>query len=382
MKSPKVFYADHNATTPCSISATQAVLECLQEEFGNPNSTHIFGRMARERLSMAREQVAACLDCDFDDVVFTSGATEAINLFVKGIAQGKDLNFALSDIEHPAVLESVKARIKSGGRVETLSVDDQCRIKINHSLQADVVLFQSANSESGVIQDVAKLVKEASSNGSITFVDAAQSLWKMPISFREWGCDAMVVSAHKAYGPKGAGALIASKAIRNAIQKQIDGGTSSQRLRSGTENVPAYVGFGACCADVISSAKDWQAKVSKARDLFETLLISQSEGQISSKFSICERIPNTSSLTLKGVRADQFLIQMHDIAASYGSACSSGSFQPSKALLAFGLSQEEAESTIRFSFGADTAIDDIPLVVASVLRAIQCLKGSEIFLDN
>lgn len=358
MTTSNVFYADHNATTPCDPSVIRAMVECLAEDFGNPNSTHVYGRCALQRLEWARDQIAACVDCDREDIVFTSGATEAINLFVKGLADERGLSFLLSDIEHSSVMEAIRRRTFSLGEARQLSLlpggkIDSDVLRTECGAGVDVAVLQAVNSETGVVQNVRTLVQTARSQGAITFVDAAQALWKLPVSFREWGCDAMVLSAHKAYGPKGAGALIARKPIRRAIARLIDGGGPDQSLRAGTENVPAMVGFGLCCLQVSEFSENWRRSVCAARNLFESTVLELIGSQVISQFEMHERAPNTSSLTFRGIGADVMLAQMYDIAASYGAACSSGSLEPSMTLLASGMSREDASSTIRFSFGPD-----------------------------
>lgn len=371
----EALYADHNATTPCDPRVATFILENSVETFGNANSDHLYGRSARAALQRSQDRIAECVDCDLEDIVFTSGATEALNLFFKGLAPSQSLAFLTSEIEHSAVINSISRRVSQSGstsfmplRAGGIVTPDDIENFADRGI--DVVTLQAINPETGVQQDIAPLVRAAKAIGALVIVDAAQGLWKMPLSFRDWDCDAMVISAHKAYGPKGAGALIVRRPVRDALTALHDGGVSpGQRLRAGTENVPTMAGFGLCCELVRRESDVWRSQVEAARNHFEMLLQNRLPGQAISWFQQFNRAPNTSSISFKGLSAELLLIQLTDLAASYGSACNSGSFEPSRALLASGMPRDLAEGTIRFSFGRDFSMAGAEMAVDSVVSA-------------
>lgn len=370
-----VFYADHNATTPCDPRVAAFILENSVENYGNANSDHAYGRSARAAVLHAQDQIAECVDCDPEDIVFTSGATEALNLFFKGLAPSQSLAFLTSEIEHSAVINPISRRVSRSGstsfiplRAGGIVTPDAIESFADRGI--DVVTLQAINPETGVQQDIASLVQAAKAIGALVIVDAAQGLWKMPLSFRDWDCDAMVISAHKAYGPKGAGALIVRRPVRDAITPLHDGGFSSgQRLRAGTENVPTICGFGLCCELVSREAHEWRSIVSEGRNQFETQLMDRLPGRVCSWFAQFGRAPNVSSLSFLGLSADLLLAQLINVAASYGSACNAGSFEPSSVLLASGMPRDLAEGTIRFSFGRNFSAKEAECLAKSVASA-------------
>lgn len=375
--SGRVFYADHNATTPCDPRVAALILENSVETYGNANSNHAYGHSAKAAVEHAQDQVAECVDCDPEDIVFTSGATEALNLFFKGLASSQSLAFLTSEIEHSAVINSISRRVSRSGStsfipLRTGGIVTPEAIEGFADRGIDVVTLQAINPETGVQQDIAPLVRAAKAIGALVIVDAAQGLWKMPLRFRAWDCDAMVISAHKAYGPKGAGALIVRRPVRAALTALHDGGGSpGQRLRAGTENVPTMAGFGLCCELVRRESDVWRSQVEAARNHFEMRLQDRLPDQVISWFQRFDRAPNTSSMSFRGLSAELLLIQLTDLAASYGSACNAGSFEPSRALLASGMERGLAEGTIRFSFGRDISLAGAEVAVELVVSAFR-----------
>lgn len=373
----QVFYADNNATTPCDPRVASFILKNSVETFGNANSDHRYGRSARTALQRSQAQIAECVDCDPEEIIFTSGATEALNLFFKGLASNQSLAFLTSEIEHSAVINSIRRRVSRSGSMSIMplragGIVTPEAIESFAGCGIDVVTLQAINPETGVQQQIAPLVQAAKAIGAVVIVDAAQALWKKPLSFREWDCDAMVISAHKAYGPKGAGALILREPVRSAVTALHDGGvTPGQPLRAGTENVPTMAGFGLCCELVRQESHLWRSRVCAARNHFEMQLLDRLPGQVCSWFAEFDRAPNTSSLSFRGLSADLLLAQLNDVAASYGSACNAGSFEPSRVLLASGMPRELAEGTIRFSFGRSFIAAEAERVAESVVSAWQ-----------
>jgi cysteine desulfurase len=343
----------------------------------NPKPDWSSGNKAASMRAYAEwmNEIAQCVDCDPEDIVFTSGATEALNLFFKGLAPSQSLAFLTSEIEHSAVINSISRRVSLAGSMSFIPLDSggivtPDAIATFSSQGIDVVTLQAINSETGVQQDIAPLVQAAKAIGAVVIVDAAQALWKMPLSFRDWDCDAIVISAHKAYGPKGAGALIVRSPVKDAIFALHDGGMSpGQRLRAGTENVATMAGFGLCCELVKRDSNVWRSQVVSARNHFELRLQDRLPGVAVSWFKGFDRAPNTSAISFRGISAEILLVQMSDIAASIGSACNSGTLEPSRVLLATGIERELAGGTIRFSFGRDFTVAQAEYAVESVVAA-------------
>jgi cysteine desulfurase len=353
---------DNNAGTPLDRRVLKVMLECLQDAPGNPSSTHRFGRAARARLDTAREQVAALVGVHTSQVIFTSGGTEANNLALHAVTAGQPpARLAVSAIEHPSVLEPARQLARSGWALELIAVDAQCRVSsdsLQAALHADtrLVSVMLANNETGVIQDVAALAGQVRAVGAVLHTDAVQAAGKLALDFDSSGVQLMSLSAHKLYGPKGAGALIVDKSLQ--LAPLLHGGGQERGLRSGTENIAAIVGFGVA-AEIARSESGQYRRVCSLRDRLQQRLVRFPQVQVFA--ADAERLPNTLQLSVAGLDGETLLMQLDKagIAVSSGSACASGSNEPSHVLLAMGVDRATARGAIRISLGRESTEADV-----------------------
>lgn len=376
-------YLDHNATTPLHPEVLQAMLPLLQSMVGNPASLHRFGRLQKHALEGAREQVAALVDAHPDQVIFTSGGTEANNLLVKGIAaSGSVSRIAVSSVEHMSLLEPA-AQLGTECAVDYIAVDGDGRVTAQSLQQAirpdtGLVSVMSANNETGVIQDVRLLAGIANEKGIRFHTDASQAAGKIPVSFREWGVHAMTLSSHKLYGPLGAGALIVDK--RLPLRAQLHGGSQEHRLRAGTENVPAIAGFGAAAELAAKQLGDRAAHALELREALERGLAEIPSATVFAQNA--ERLPNTVQFGVKGFDGETLLMQLDrmGIAVSSGSACTSGKTEPSHVLEAMGVPRELALSAVRVSFGKDNTLADVRSLLQALSEIINTTSKSAVMM--
>lgn len=351
-------YFDHNATTPLAADVLEAMLPFLREQFGNASSRHEYGRAARKAIDEARQQVAAATGAHPTEVIFTSGGSEANNLFLKGAAACLKLGLlAVSAIEHPCVLEPARALVAQGWRLRQIAVDGAGRIDTVDYIEVmaakpSIVSVMLANNETGVLQDIPALAGQARlGNGGWFHTDAVQALGKLKLDFRALnaaGVHAMTVSAHKIYGPKGAAALVLDKRVE--LRPLISGGGHERGLRSGTENVAAIVGFGRACELAVARMEQDAAHLAALRiDLEQGL--TQLGATIFSKDA--ERLPNTVYFTLPELDGETLVgkLDRAGFAVASGAACSSVSPEPSHVLRAMGVPLELARCAVRVSFG-------------------------------
>ena len=358
-------YLDHNATTPLNPVVAEAMMPYMSGIYGNPSSVHRFGRLTRDALEQARGQVAQCVGAEPNQVVFTSGGTEANNLAIKGSLLNRPLSrIAVSSIEHACMIEPAKAMSKLGWELDLLVVDDQGRVATDHlqsAMTADTgfVSVMAANNETGVIQDLGGLIEVAKSvNSDVLFhSDACQMIGKLPISFKQLNLDLMSVSSHKLYGPQGAGALIVSRSID--LQPQILGGGQEKGLRSGTENLAAIVGFGKAAELATELQQARKEHVQKLQQQLEGCLVELPGVTV---FSLqAERLPNTVQFSVQGIDGETLLMQLDrkGFAVSSGSACDSGRTEPSHVLMAMGVEKNMAKGAIRVSFGEQNTSEQV-----------------------
>lgn len=349
-----MIYFDHNATTPIDDRVLESMLPFLKSFYGNPSSLYRHGRYVRSAIDTAREQVAALVGSRPDQVVFTSGGTEANNLAFTALRPGS--KFAISAIEHPSVNEIARICSNRGHSMLTIAVDGNGRI-LQESLEQVVnfrpefVSIMLANNETGVIQDVAEIAGRLGEQGVTVHTDAVQAAGKIPVEFGKLGVTMLSVSGHKIYGPKGCGALVVGK--ESEIKPVILGGGQERGFRSGTENVPAIVGFGKAAELAKNELETRVDKLMRLRTALEDRLITISGLRIFSKNTL--RLPNTVQFGIEGTDGEMLLMRLDQkgIAVSSGSACASGGGQPSPALTAMGVSSEFAKSAIRVSLGKD-----------------------------
>lgn len=353
-------YLDHNATTPLAPQVLAAMLPWLEMQFGNPSSRHEYGRAARRAVDEARQQVAAAIGAHPTEIVFTSGGSEANNLFLKGAAACmKPGLVGVSSVEHPCVIKPAEQLARQGWRLHKLKVDasgcvDRADWTTLLAEQPQLLSVMRANNETGVLLDVAALAGEAKGGGAWFHCDAVQAFGKLPLSFRELniaGVHALTVSAHKIGGPKGAAALVLDKRVE--IAPLIAGGGHERGLRSGTENVPAIVGFGVAATLAAARVEGMQARIAALRERLEAGLAALGAnlfGQASA------RLPNTSYFALPGIDGETLVgkLDRAGFAVASGAACSSANPEPSHVLSAMGVAPEVARGAVRVSLGHET----------------------------
>ncbi len=374
-------YLDHNATTPLRPEVLAAMLPWLQTQFGNPSSRHEYGRAARRAVDEARQQVAAAVGAHPTEVVFTSGGSEANNLFLKGAAASlRPGLLGVSAIEHPCVLKPAAQLARQGWEVQLVPVDAGGRIDpaaYAELLQRrpQLLSLMLANNETGVLQSVAALAAQAQGSGAWFHSDAVQVLGKRPLSFRELnaaGVHALTVSAHKAGGPKGAAALVVDKRVE--LQPLIAGGGHERGLRSGTENVAAIVGFGRAAELAALGVAETSAGLGKLRDNLEFGLTALG----ARIFAVdCERLPNTSYFAFPEIDGETLVgkLDRAGFAVASGAACSSANPEPSHVLRAMGVAPEVARGAVRVSLGSGNTAADIEQFINAVQATVGSLHG-------
>jgi len=374
-------YLDHNATTPLDADVLEAMLPFLKDRYGNPSSRHEYGRAARAAIDAAREQVAAAVGAHPSEVVFTSGGSEANNLFIKGAAAClKPGAFAVSAIEHPCVREPANDLKRLGWSVHEIAVDAEGRVAETDFFAAlarkpALVSVMLANNETGVLQDVAALAAKARAAKAWFHTDAVQALGKVAIDFRALnaaGVNALTVSAHKIYGPKGAAALVLDKRVE--LKPLISGGGQERNLRSGTENVAAIVGFGAASEQAVARLEADAARLNELRGRLEQGLAASGATVFSRN---APRLPNTTFFALSGIDGETLVAQLDraGFAAASGSACSSVSPEPSHTLLAMGVEAGMAKGALRVSLGRANTDEDVARFLQALGETVKKLKG-------
>ena len=375
-------YLDWNASTPLDPVVREAMLPWLgaaePARFGNASSRHEYGRQARAAVDEARACVATAVGAHSTEVIFTSGGSEANNLFLKGAASVmKPGLVAVSGIEHPCVREPARQLRRSGWTMREIAVDVQGRVAQEDwqtvlSDKPRLVSVMLANNETGVIQDIGSLAAEARAAGSLFHTDAVQALGKIEIDFRGLGVHALTLSAHKIGGPLGAGALVVDKRVE--LAPLIAGGGQERGLRSGTENVAAIVGFGVACELAVARREAEHARLAALRDEIEAALAARG-ARIFSAGAL--RLPNTVFFALAGIDGETLVgkLDRAGFACASGSACSSANPEPSHTLLAMGVEPGLARGALRVSLGRDTCEDDVRRFVQTFVRVADELKN-------
>jgi len=382
-------YFDHNATTPPDPTVVEAVVTALSDDFGNASSVHHFGQRAKALLDEARSAVADLIGAEPAEVVFTSGGTESDNMALRGAAEAVESTGAsnrrhiiVTSIEHEAVLNTAKALGKRGWTVTLLPVD-ATGIVAPAALAAAItpataiVSVMHANNEIGTIQPIADLAAIAHEHGALFHTDAVQSVAKIPVDVRALGIDLLALSGHKFNGPKGAGALWVRRGVR--LVSTMTGGKHERNRRGGTENVPGIAGLGAAARLARKKLAADGARIAALRDRLERgVLASVSGTQVNG--SIAQRVPNTTNISFDGVEAESLLIalDLEGFAVSTGSACSSGTLEPSHVLKAMGFGSPRTQNSIRFSLGAgnteeqvESLLSKLPTVVAKLRTLVR-----------
>ncbi len=374
-------YLDHNATTPLKPAVYEAMVAYLKENFGNPSSIHWAGRKAKEGLMVARELVAALFHADSQEVIFTSGGTEANNLALKGTFErykDKGQHIITTQVEHKSILECCDELRKKGALITYLSIDKNGAIdleELKNAIRPETILLsiQAANNETGVVMPIQKISEIAKKRNILFHTDAVQIAGKFPFYVDAEGVDMMSISAHKICGPKGSGALILRKGLK--LEALIHGGNQERKRRGGTENIAAIVGFGKACELAKVDLPSYIERLTHLRDDFENEIISRiPNAHIHGKESL--RVPNTTHICFPGISGESLLLNLDlsGVAASLGSACSSGTLEPSHVLLAMGVSQDFAMCSIRFSLGYETQASHIEALLDLLPHLIRDLK--------
>ena len=368
-------YLDHNATTPIAPEVLELVTAVLQNQVGNPSSVHSAGRSARVLVDEAREQVASLIGASPSEIVFTSGGTEANNFALLGVALGLGKthgHIVTSQVEHPSILNPCLQLETLGFEVDRLKVDSLGRMDgLEDSLKESTLLvsLQHANSETGVLQDIAGAGEIVRKRGILFHTDAVQSVGKISLQAQDMPVDMLSISAHKLNGPKGVGALYLKKGSPDLFAP-ICGGGQEKKRRGGTENVAGIVGFGKACELARLSSQEMD-KISSLRDHFLKLVSNQITG-VEVFGDLENRLPNTLNIGFEGVEGDTLLIglDMAGVAVSTGSACSSGTGLPSPVLTAMGIPTDKINSSIRFSLGKSNTIAEIERAVEILVRTV------------
>ncbi len=379
MQQPPV-YLDYNATTPCDPRVVETMLPFFTRHFGNAASrNHAFGWAAEGAVDHARQQLARLIGAEEQEIIFTSGATEAVNLGIKGLFEaysGKGRHIITAETEHKAVLDTLSHLEKQGASVTRLKVNAAGLIDLDEleaAITAETILIaiMYANNETGVIQPMAGISRIAQEKGVILFTDATQAAGKIPLNVQQEGIGMMAFSAHKMYGPKGVGALyVRRRGPRVKIIAQIDGGGHERGMRSGTLNVPAIAGFGKACELAAAEMAAVTDRLSAMRDRLETTILAREHATVNG--SGAHRLPHVTNIAFHGMQGDALLRAIsRQIAVSSGSACTSANPEPSHVLLAMGVEDELARSSLRFALGRYTTDAEIDFAIAAVDNTIR-----------
>ena len=384
MSEPRMIYLDNNATTPTDPRVVEAMLPFFYQNPGNAASrNHPYGWTAEDAVDKARQQIADLINVDPKEIIFTSGATESDNLAIKGVYEmysRKGDHIITAKTEHKAVIDACAKIEKMGGKVTYLDVDLEGKINLNDLENAitDKTIMVSimwANNETGVIQPMKEIGKICEKHGVLFMSDATQAVGKIPVDPKETGVHLMAFTAHKMYGPKGVGALFVNrKNPRVKVTAQLDGGGHERGMRSGTLNVPGIVGFGEAAELAKKEMAQDSARLSALRDKLETQLKARLE-EVYINGSAVDRMPHVTNLSFKHVEGEGLMMTFNqNLAVSSGSACTSASLEPSYVLVALGLGDDLAHSSIRFSLGRFNTEEDIDLTIDALVQGVNHMR--------
>ena len=375
-------YADHAATTPVHEAARKAMLHCLEEDYGNPSSLHSVGQRAREILDEARAEVAGCLHADPAEIYFTGGGSEADNQALLtgallGAKKGKK-HLITTAFEHHAVLHTMKALEKQGFTVTYLDVHADGVVRLSDVAAAitddtALVSVMMVNNEIGTIQPIAEIAKLCQDKGVLFHTDAVQAVGHIPVDVKALGVDMLSLAAHKFHGPKGVGALYCRKGIRPEIL--IQGGAQERGRRGGTENMPGIVGMAAALKEAVSNLNADMVYVTALRERLIEGLSQIPHSRLNGSRNL--RCPGTVNFCFEGIEGESLLLWLDakGVAASSGSACTSGSLDPSHVLLALGLPHEIAHGSLRLSLSADNTEEEVAHILKVVPEVVEYLRG-------
>ncbi len=383
MEKRRLIYLDNNATTPCDPRVVDAMVPYFYEKHGNAASrSHQFGWEAEDAVDYAREQIAKLLGAEEKEIIFTSGATESNNLALKGVFEmyAKKGNHVITlDTEHKAILDSCKHLEKSGAEVTYLKVQEDGLVSLT-DLEAAIrpttilVSIMWANNETGVIQPMREIAMLCEKHGVLFHSDATQAVGKIKTHPREVGVHLLSFTAHKMYGPKGVGALYVSrKNPRVKVTAQMDGGGHERGMRSGTLNVPGIVGFGKAAEIAMHEMQQDADRLSRLRDKLQNELTQMEETKVNGNEN--SRMPHVANISFKHVEGEGLMMTFNqNVAVSSGSACTSASLEPSYVLVAMGLGDDLAHSSIRFSLGRFTTEEDVDQAIVLVRDGVNHMR--------
>lgn len=377
MSQQHFIYLDNNATTRLDQRVLDFMLPYFIESYANASSNHLAGLTIQEAVENAKWQTANLIGANEEEIIFTSGATESINLAIKGLANSAKKHIVTVATEHKAVLETCHFMETIGFDVTYLPVltDGLLDLTLLTETITDktlLVIIMIANNETGVIQDIEAISKIVHTKNALFMCDATQAVGKISVDVKKLSIDLMPLSAHKFYGPKGVGALYISAKAKLKLIPQLHGGGQQQKLRSGTLNVPAIIGLGKACEIAEAEMKTDQTRITKLREELEEGLL-QIEGSFINGDKE-KRMYNTSNICFPGVNSERLILALQNISVSNGASCSAVTSEPSHVLKALGLSDENALSSIRFSLGRFTTPEEIDKAVKQILILVKQLK--------
>ena len=368
-------YLDYNATTPIDPQVAEAMLPFVHQHYGNPSSSHPLGVIAHAAVEEARDRIAKMLGCQPQEVVFTSGGTEANNYAIKGVAgaySAQGNHIITSSVEHPAVIEVCRFLEEKGKRVTYLPADrfgylDPQQVSDAITDQTLLVTVMHANNEVGTLEPIREIAEIAHQRGVLVHADCAQSIGKIPVDVDHLGVDLLTVAGHKLYAPKGIGVLYVRTGVR--LEKLIHGANHEMNWRAGTENVIEIVGLGKACQLIHENLPEYQSHMTRMRDQLESGLLDRfPDSRLNGHPE--NRLPNTSSISFKNLEANRILDGLTSVAASAGAACHSDRVEVSSVLEAMNVPMEYAMGTIRFSVGRFTTSSEIELATAEISKVI------------
>jgi cysteine desulfurase len=376
-------YMDHNATTPLAAEVADRMSAILREEFGNPSSVHHFGQRAKAAVDEARTAVADLIGADPSEVVFTSSGTESDNFAIRGAAEAVEPSgrrqLISTGIEHEAVINTLKALARRGWQTTLVPVGASGIVAADGVAEAltdqtAVVTIMHANNEIGTIQPVAEIARRAKARGAVVHTDAVQTAGKIPVNVKALGVDLLSLSAHKFYGPKGVGAIWVRRGLR--LLPFMTGGKQERGRRAGTENVAGIVGMGVAARLALAHMTEEGVRLAALRDRLEQRILATVPGTAVNG-DPAARVPNTTNISFDRIEAESLLIalDLEGIAVSTGSACSSGTLEPSHVLKAMGLPAHRTQNSIRFSLGAANTEADVDRVAAVLPRVVEKLRS-------
>ncbi len=383
-------YLDHSATTRTDDDVAKLMVEYMTDHFGNPSSIHSFGRSARKAVEEAREKIAGAIGAEPNDIIFTSGGTEADNIAVRGVAYAnkkRGNHIITSSIEHHAVMDTCKSLEREGFQVTYLRVDEYGRVSVEDvkkaiTDQTILISVMHANNEVGTIQPIKEIGAVAREKGIYFHSDTVQSVGKIPVDVNELNIDLLAISAHKFYGPKGIGCMYMRKGVR--LLPISFGGSQERKRRPGTLNVPGIVGFAMALEKAVGSIAQQSSYQSGLRDKLIKEIMDKID-YVKLNGHPTERLPNNVNLSFQFIEGESLLLSldMKGVAASSGSACTSGSLDPSHVLLAMGMSHEIAHGSLRMTLGKDNTAEQIDYVVEVLPEIVERLRAmSPLYADR